>query len=65
MSSLSTASQIGKILFWLWKRVIKKQKIKYKDVGFEVSEWKRILVGYIFAAVFIVCLGIILDKCGD
>lgn len=65
MADIHTASRIGQLLIWLWKRVIKKQKVTLKDMEFDVSEWKRILVGSIFIVIFIICLGVILDKCGD
>lgn len=55
MSSPTIFYNLGKITVWLWFRLIKKKKFKYKDMIFQYPGWLFWVIGLGIGVLIIVC----------
>ena len=55
MSSPTIFYNLGKITVWLWYRLIKKKKFKYKDMIFQYPGWLFWVIGLGIGVLIIVC----------
>ena len=55
MSSPGIFYHLGKIVVWLWLRLLKKEKVKYKNIIFQYSGWLFLTIGLGIGVLIIVC----------
>lgn len=55
MSSPFVFYHLGKIIVWIWCRLVKKKKTKYGDMIFQYSSWLFWAVGLGVGVLIIVC----------